>query len=72
MLKGEATDALPVSVPLPLFFTVKVCVDEEPTAIEPKATVVVGVTVIAGTAAVPVPVTVRVAPAPPVKLTFCE
>ena len=45
MLNGAATDAVPVTVPVRAFWTVKVCVAELPIGRLPKLTVVVGVTV---------------------------
>ena len=47
MVNGAGTDALPVSVPLPLFVTVKFCVADDPTATDPNDAEL-GVTVIAG------------------------
>jgi hypothetical protein len=46
MLKGAATDAVPVIVPLRVLCTVNVCVAELPTLTLPKFTVPVGVTAI--------------------------
>jgi len=48
MLKGAETEALPVTVPVRVLVTIKVCVAEVPTVTLPKLMVVAGATVIAG------------------------
>src|SRR5262249_15136348 len=46
MLKGAETEAVPVTVPVRVLVTVRVCVAEEPTLTLPKLTVALGATVI--------------------------
>ena len=71
MLNGALVLALPVNVPPPMFVTVKVRVTSSPTAIRPKFDDG-GVTEIRGGTAIPMPVTARVAPLPPVKFTAAK
>jgi hypothetical protein len=69
MLNGADTLALPDNVPPPVFCTVKLRSAVAFTETQPKSWLA-GVTEIAGVPLYALPETARIAPAPPVKLTF--